>query len=207
MARAATPRSNFDDVVVVTGLPRSGTSLLMQMLAAGGLPLFSDEARPPDPDNPGGYHEHAAVKRTRVDASWVSAARGHGVKVIIPLVRALPEGERWRVLWVRRDLAAVLASQRAMLARRAVPSPASDDAALARAFTDELEQTRRWLDARGDVRWVALEHADLLREPARGAARIADFLDDLVRLDRPRMAAVVDPALGRQGRAAPVPLF
>jgi hypothetical protein len=105
-------------VTIVSGLPRSGTSLLMQMLRAGGMPVLADDARPPDTDNPAGYLEYAPVLRTATDANWVAAAPGHAVKVIYALLRHLPRGFAYRVLWMRRDLDEVIASQQAMLARR-----------------------------------------------------------------------------------------
>ena len=95
--------------IVVSGLPRSGTSLVMQMLAAAGLPVFGDDARPPDADNPRGYFEHAAVRRLAEDPSVLAAAEGRVVKVVAPLVRALPEGGRYRVIFVERAIDEVVA--------------------------------------------------------------------------------------------------
>ncbi len=106
-------------ITVVSGLPRSGTSLMMQMLVAGGLPALTDAVRSPDESNPRGYFEFEPVKRLRTDASWLEQARGRAVKIIHLLLRELPTDGRfqYRVLFLRRPLEEVIASQSAMLAR------------------------------------------------------------------------------------------
>ena len=109
--------AEFRFVTVVSGLPRSGTSLMMQMLAAGGVELLIDQIRRADADNPRGYFELEAVKRTRQDASWLDDAAGKAVKVIHLLLRDLPDDREYRVVMMSRDLDEVLASQQAMLAR------------------------------------------------------------------------------------------
>lgn len=190
------------EIVIVSGLPRSGTSLVMQMLAAGGLALLADDARPPDPDNPRGYLEYASVRRLRSDATWLAAARGRALKVVAPLVQDLPPGERYRVLLVRREIAEVMASQRAMLARRGAPaSPLAEERSLAARFAAAVAATERWLEAQPHVAWCALAHAELLGDPAAASRRIAAFLPS-ARLDAEAMAAVVDPALHRQRAGA-----
>lgn len=186
------------EIVIVSGLPRSGTSLVMQMLAAGGLAVLTDGVRAPDPDNPRGYLEYAPVRRLRSDPAWLPAARGCALKVVVPLLQDLPPGERYRVLFVRRDLAEVMASQRAMLARRgAPPSPPADEERLARLFAAAVAASERWLAAQPHVAWCGVAHADLLRDPGPVARRVASFLGHLD-LDTDAMAAAVDPSLHRQ---------
>src|SRR5438046_6429896 len=108
-------------ITVVSGLPRSGTSLMMQMLRAGGMPVRTDGFRKADEDNPRGYLEYEPVKRTREDSSWVSDAVGKAVKVVYLLLRDLPDGFDYRVILMRRSLREVLASQSAMLMRSGRP--------------------------------------------------------------------------------------
>ncbi len=105
-------------IVVVSGLPRSGTSLLMQMLAAGGLEVVSDHLRAADVDNPRGYFEFERVKQIQKDSSWLPAARGKALKMISQLLYHLPPTERYRVIFMRRNLDEVIASQEKMLQRR-----------------------------------------------------------------------------------------
>jgi len=183
--------------VVVSGLPRSGTSLVMQMLAAGGLAPMTDGVRVPDPDNPRGYLEWEPVKRLRKHPERLAEARGRAVKVVSPLLPALPPGRRYRVLWVERDLAEVEASQRAML-ERSRPGAADEEPDLLPAWRRHLEQLDRWLAGRPDVEVLRLRHDALLERPRAAARDVADFLG--LPLDPEAMAAAVDPGLYRQRR-------
>ncbi len=109
------------EIVVVSGLPRSGTSLMMQMLAAGGMEVVSDHQRRPDVDNPRGYWELEQVKRIQRDTSWIPQTRGKAFKMISQLLYQLPSTESYRIIFMQRDLDEVLASQEKMLARRNRP--------------------------------------------------------------------------------------
>ena len=186
-----------EEIIVVSGLPRSGTSLLMQMLAAGGVPVLSDGARRADEDNPRGYHEFERVKALpRGDTAWLPEARGKAVKVITALLPWLPPTERYRVLLVERAIPELLASQRAMLARRGEPLPdAAGEAALAAHFAAHLAETRAWLAAQPHMATLAVAHRDLLRDPAPPVATLNAFLGG--HLDEAAMRAVVDPRLYR----------
>jgi len=181
-------------ITVVSGLPRSGTSMLMQMLEAGGLPLFTDAERVADPSNPRGYYEHVRIKALARDNTWLAEAEGHVVKVIAQLLRHLPDGFDYRVVFLDRDLDEVLASQSAMLQR--LGRPAAKPTVLRPVFERQLAEAKRWLDAypRADVLYVP--HRDVIAEPAAQAARINAFLGGA--LDENAMAATVDPALHRQ---------
>lgn len=200
-------------VVVVSGLPRAGTSLLMQMLAAGGLPVLADAERPADASNPKGYLEWEAAKRLGRDSERIRAARGRAVKVVSALLAALPAGERYFVLFAERDPREIEASQRTMLARlaaaRGEAAPA-DDGLDAAALATHVARVRAWLAAPeqcGRFAVLAVPHGDAIRAPHAAAARIAAFLAPVcaelgIALDVAAMAAVVDPALHRT-RASP----
>lgn len=185
-----------DFVTVVSGLPRSGTSLMMQMLHAGGLPAWTDGVRAADASNPRGYFEHEAVKRLRSDSAWLPQARGHALKVIHLLLRELPQkdGLRYRVVFMQRPLAEVLASQQAMLARDG--RPAADAAVLARAYEAQLAQVEAWRAARPDVAWLGLPYHQVLQDAPAAAAALARFLG--LPLDEAAMAQAVEPSLHRQ---------
>ena len=182
-----------DFVTVVSGIPRSGTSLLMQMLVAGGMEALRDDARAPDAHNPRGYFELEAVKATRRDASWVARAPGRVVKVIHALLPALPLSHRYRVVLVERDLLEVLASQEAMLGE-AEPDALPRER-LAEVFRAQLAAARDWCRSHG-VPLRIVQHADVLRDPERVAESLADFLG--VPLDPSAMAGAVAPELHRQ---------
>jgi hypothetical protein len=185
-------------LTVVTGVPRSGTSLVMQMLAAGGFPVASDGVRRADPDNPRGYFELEAARGLARDASWLPALAGRAVKLVHTLLPSLPPELPVRVLLVRRRLDEVLASQRVMLARQGAEPSAAEDARLLPALEEQLARLERWLAAREDLVWLRIDHADLVAQPGRVAARMNAFLGG--GLEEAAMAACVDPTLHRQRR-------
>jgi len=184
-------------VTVVSGLPRSGTSLAMQMLRAGGVPVLTDALRPPDADNPRGYLEYAPVLRTATDASWVAQAPGKAVKVVYALLRQLPPGFEYRVLWMRRRLDEVIASQERMLARRSAPAEGGlSRERLAEVFAVQLAETEAWLARQPSFRVLALDYGEVVAD-AQPAARAIDALLG-GGLDREAMVGAVDPRLHRQ---------
>jgi len=195
-----------DDVLVVSGLPRSGTSMLMQMLHAAEVPILTDHAREADEDNPKGYFEFEAVKRMfgETAQSWIGEARGKAVKVVAPLVASLPTGCPYRVILIERDYGEILASQAKMIARRgeSVEDSPERRERLRREYARLMERTKMVLRARPDVRLIALRHEDILREPEQAAARINGFAGGV--LDTTRMAQAVDPSLHRHRREIPV---
>src|SRR5262245_6505245 len=117
-----------EPVAVVSGLPRSGTSMMMKMLEAGGLTPYTDGERSADIDNPEGYYEFERVKDLErdPDKSWVRGARGKALKVISFLLRHLPGENRYRIVYMRRHLDEVLKSQDKMLDRLGNPAPGAD---------------------------------------------------------------------------------
>lgn len=185
-----------DFVTVVSGLPRSGTSLMMQMLHAGGLPTVSDGVRQPDASNPRGYFEDERVKRLRSDRSWLPEARGHAVKIIHLLLRELLlDGSlQYRIVFMERPLDEVLASQQAMLLRGgAKPAEA---ALLRKAFETQLSQLDTWIAAQPLLTVMRMPYHEVLRGPPTAAQTLDDFLGG--GLDVAAMALAVDPALHRE---------
>ena len=184
-----------DDVAIVSGLPRSGTSMMMRMIAAGGVPVLGDGVRAADEDNPLGYFEYEPVKATRRDAGWVSGARGKVVKIVHALLTALPDGYDYRVVLMHRDLDEVLASQAKMLARSGHTEGAAPPDVLKRAYTGQLRDLDRWLDERPQFARLDVHYDEVLADPAGQAERVAAFLDLAGRSGA--MAAAVDSALYR----------
>ena len=187
----------MSSVVIVSGLPRSGTSLVMAMLEAGGVPALTDGRRPPDADNPNGYRELDAVKHLATDATFLASADGRAVKIVVPLVRQLPvdPGLDFHVIMVERDLDEVLASQAALIERKGL-RPALAAAQLKPALARQWEESRRVLTQHPNVRLLVLNHRQILAQPAPTATQIATFLP--ASLDTVAMARVVDPRLYRQ---------
>jgi hypothetical protein len=189
------------DITIVSGLPRSGTSLMMQFLQAGGLPLLTDGRRAADESNPRGYFEHEAVKQGRNDLSWLEQAGGKAVKVIHLLLLHLPAQHNYRVIFMVRNLDEVIASQRAMLKQQGRPAATLADAALAGVFAKQLATVRQWLAAQPNFRVLYVNHRDVIAQPAAAAAQINLFLGG--NLSVASMVAAVNPELYRQRKPAP----
>ncbi len=186
-------------IVVVSGLPRSGTSMAMKMLDAGGMPIVTDGVRGADISNPNGYYEFEPVKDLeRGDAAWLGDARGKAVKIVSPLLTYLPESFDYQVIFMRRPLAEIVASQHAMLDARG-SERGSDESRSAELYAGHLAQVERFLQRRRCFSTVMVEYAQVLAEPRAQAERIQAFLGRP--LDTARMAAVADPALHRNRRA------
>lgn len=186
-------------VIVVSGLPRSGTSLMMQMLRAGGVEILTDSLRTPDRSNPLGYEELERVKELDkgADPSWLRQHRGRAVKIISYLLRYLPDTLNYRVLFMRRDLHEVLASQARMLARRGESTAVRDDRMLA-SFQDHLARTNRLLAARPCFEVLEVSYNEILPDPLLQSRRVDAFLGGA--LDVEAMAAMVRPELYRNRR-------
>ena len=183
-------------VTIVSGLPRSGTSMMMQMLAAGGIPPLTDGSRGPDSDNPRGYFELEAVKRTTSDGRWLSDAAGKAVKVVHLLLPSLPAEGHYRVIFMNRDLSEVLASQDVMLRRLQRRGSDLSPEQLARTFANQLRRVREWVAGQAHFQMLDVEYQAVINDPVGQAARVNTFLGG--HLDEPRMAAAVEPALYRQ---------
>src|SRR5687767_1046860 len=123
-----------DTITVVSGLPRSGTSMMMRMLEAGGIPVLIDNVRQPDEDNPAGYYEFEQVKQVRDNTQWLPSARGKTVKMVYRLLYDLPSQFDYRVIFMRRNLDEVLASQQKMLERKGKAGGAATDEEMARLY-------------------------------------------------------------------------
>lgn len=185
-------------VTIVSGLPRSGTSMMMQMLAAGGIPVLGDNVRKADEDNLRGYYEFEPVKRTKDDTSWLQDARGKVVKMVYTLLYDLPAGFEYRVVLMNRNLDEVLASQRKMLDRRGEKGATISTDRLRRVFTEQLEKVRTWLAGKPQFDAISIDYQSVISDPEGQSRRISDFLGG--GLDLALMAAAVAPSLYRQKR-------
>lgn len=183
-------------ITVVSGLPRSGTSMMMRMLAAGGLSIVTDDLRAADEDNPKGYFEFERVKVLDQDTSWLPEARGKAVKIVAALLKHLPLQHHYRVVFMRRNISEVLASQRLMLIRRGESANDVDDDRMAELFGRHVERVEAWLAAQRNVDVLYVNYGAVLANPSAEAARVNGFLGG--ELDERRMSAAVDPSLHRQ---------
>ncbi len=186
-----------DAVIVVSGLPRSGTSMMMKMLAAGGLELVKDDVREADEDNPRGYFELERVKDLQrdQDKAWLREARGKAVKIISQLLEVLPAENLYKVIFMERDLTEVLASQAKMLERRGEEGGSAKDQEMAEMFTEHLSKARFILRRRPHFVVLYCCYADVVSNPGAAAFQVNQFLGG--RLDSEAMKGVVEPKLYR----------
>lgn len=183
-------------IVVVTGLPRSGTSLLMRMLDFGGLDILTDGLRTADSDNPNGYYEFERVKRLpKGDVEWLDDAQGKAVKIIAGLAEHLPPTYAYRFILLRRDIDEVLASQRKMLIRRGEDPDSVPAEIMSSLLQRHLERARAALLGQPMGRLLEVAFSEAVSSPTATAHSLAEFLDD--ELDVPAMARAADPALYR----------
>jgi hypothetical protein len=191
-------------IVVVSGLPRSGTSMAMRMLEAGGMPVLTDGIRKADISNPKGYYEFEPVKELDRDGdlAWLPDARGKAVKIISFLLTWLPETYHYQVIFMRRDLDEALASQEEMLRRRNEPSGGGGLEQMRRAYDEHLAKVTRFMSHRPCFSTLTVEYLDVVTRPRDAAGRMAGFLGNT--LDVEKMAAVADPALYRNRRKVEV---
>jgi len=193
---AAAPGSASDDeMVVVSGLPRSGTSMLMRVLEAGGIPLHIDDHRPADESNQHGYFELAAVKNSAQDMNWVMQAKGKAVKVVEPLLRYLPGEIPTRMIVVHRPLPQVLASQEAMKQRLGTATPPREERALARHFATAMRHLPEIFQGRPRWHILHVSYETMLADPTGECVRLAQFLGS--HFNPIQAAAAVDPSLKR----------
>ncbi len=182
-------------VVIVCGLPRSGTSMVMRMLQCGGVPVVSDGVRKADVDNPRGYFELEKTRRLARDSAWVLDAPGKAVKVIATLLPALPRGVRYKILFIWREMEEMLRSQKAMI-ERAKSAADQDPEALARVFAAHLRRAVVWAKANENADFLFLSYTGVLERPEQAAQQINSFLGGGLAVEQ--MAAAVEPALRRQ---------
>jgi len=183
-------------VVVVSGLPRSGTSMMMKVLEAGGLSVLTDQIREADDDNPKGYYEFERVKQLdKGDTAWLDGAEGKVVKVISALLEHLPSEHTYRVIFMQRRIEEVLASQKKMLARRGEPTDRVSDQEMARLFAKHVQKVELWLRAQPNFSVLYVDYNRMLADPLPYVRQINQFLGGS--LDEQKMAAAVDPKLYR----------
>jgi hypothetical protein len=183
-------------ITVVSGLPRSGTSMMMQMLRAGGIPVMTDHARKADDDNPRGYYELEKVKKIREDSSWLDEAEGKTFKMVSMLLYQLPPDRRYKIIFMRRDIAEILRSQSVMLQNLGKQHNAADDEAMGRFFSNHLAELESWLKERENMDVLYCRYSDVVDDPGAAAGQIAEFLGE--RLNVEQMIEAVDPSLHRQ---------
>lgn len=184
-------------ITVVSGLPRSGTSLMMSMLQAGGMDILIDNFRVADDNNPHGYFEFERVKKLKEgDVDWVKDARGKAVKIISALLEYLPSQYPYKIIFMRRNMNEILASQKQMLLDRNEVADQVSDEKMAELFSNHLSHVENWISSQPNIDVLHVNYNELLYRPENDIPRLSDFLGRS--FDRLSMLEVIDKNLYRQ---------
>lgn len=189
-------------ITIVSGLPRSGTSMMMAMLKAGGMDLVVDDLRKADEDNPKGYFELESVKMLEEDSSWLENSENKAVKVISMLLYQLPKEFNYQIVFMQRLLDEVLASQKKMLERRGEPLPdKAMDLVMKNKFDVHLRKIHAFIETQENMKAIYVRYREIINHPAENARKINLFLGG--GLDTQKMAGIVDSTLYRQRKKLP----
>jgi hypothetical protein len=191
----STVKSKRNYVTIVSGLPRSGTSLAMSAIAAGGIDPLIDHVRQADEDNPKGYFEFEQVKKIKQHTGWLSNAEGQVVKMVYRLLYDLPDSYQYRVVFMRRHLSEILASQTKMLERTGLLTSPTADTRMRQLFTTELYRCHAWLEKQPNFKVLYINHRDIIHDSTHQMDKISAFLDSGLNVDA--MVNIVDPRLYR----------
>jgi hypothetical protein len=181
------------EIIIVSGLPRSGTSLMMQMLDYGGVEVVIDNIRTADTDNPRGYYEFEIAKKIKHNASWLPETRGKAFKMVSQLLYDLPLSETYRIIFMERDMDEMLQSQEMMLKRLGRKGAPPDQ--IKRSYALHLEKLRGWLGEQKNIEVLYVSYNDLVDQSAKQAERVSTFLGGKANVAE--MMKAVDPSLYR----------
>jgi hypothetical protein len=183
-------------ITIVSGLPRSGTSMMMRMLEAGGMRILKDEIRKANEDNPAGYYEFEKVKELKKNPSWLENTKGKAVKIISSLLEHLPERYTYKIIFMHRNMEEILNSQRQMLIRRGEPTDEVSDEKIGKMFLKHLQKIEERLNKQSNMDVLTIHYNEILKEPAKHGEIINRFLGNT--LNTKNMTGVIDRTLYRQ---------
>ncbi|HJP17367.1 MAG TPA: sulfotransferase [Nitrospinota bacterium] len=183
-------------ITIVSGLPRSGTSMMMKMLEAGGMEILKDEIRKADEDNPAGYYEFEKVKELKKDVSWLENAKGKSVKIISSLLEHLPEKYTYKIIFMHRNMEEILNSQRQMLVRRGERTDEIGDEKMGKMFLKHLQKIEERLNKQPNMDVLTIHYNEIVKDPAKHSEIINRFFGNT--LNTKNMTGVIDQALYRQ---------
>jgi len=191
-------KTDQGSITIVSGLPRSGTSMMMKMLLAGGMEVLTDNVRAADDDNPQGYFEFEKVKKLERESAWLEDAGGKAVKVVSAFLKHLPPHYNYKIIFMHRKIDEVLASQKQMLIRRGEPTDRVSDEKMSETFRRHLKDIELWLAAQSNITTLSINYNEAIDNPLPTIHKVNDFLR--ADLDMEAMASVVERSLYRQRR-------
>lgn len=183
-------------IIIVSGLPRSGTSMMMKMLGSAGLKVLTDDLRRPDENNPKGYYEYEKVKGLKNgDFDWLSDAEGKVIKVISALLEYLPNPYNYKIIFMQRNMDEILRSQQEMLIRSGLPHDKVSDDKMAELYSRHLKKVETWLEQQPNMDTLHISYNQTILNPVQNTERVNQFLGGI--LDLGLMLQVVDQSLYR----------
>ncbi len=195
--QAVSDKNHRSVIIVVSGLPRSGTSMMMEMLKAGGIQSLTDDLREADIDNPRGYFEFERVKKLpEGDNAWLSDAVGKAVKIIAPLLPYLPDNYTYNVIFMKRNMEEILSSQRVMLQKKGQEPQDKVEEKIKNLYNENLKSVIKFMNDNTNFSYLCCDYNEILGSSLQCIEQIASFLD--LRLDIKQMVKVVEPTLYRQ---------
>jgi hypothetical protein len=188
---------NKDYIIVVSGLPRSGTSMMMKMLEAGGQPILTDNLREADANNPNGYYEFERVKQLPDgDYGWVAEAGGKVVKIVTGLIMNLPSDAKYKVIFMQRAMKEVLSSQKKMLGRLGREDDRVEDEKMKKIYQEHLKQVNAWISKQPNIEVLYVNYNTMLGNPLESLTKVNEFLGG--GMDVNVMAGVINKELYRE---------
>jgi hypothetical protein len=186
-----------EPIIIVSGLPRSGTSMMMNMLRTGGLELATDGIRTADTDNPKGYYELEKVKELNkdTDKSWLKSKRGQVIKIISYLLKYLPDNNYYQIIFMQRNLKEVMASQNKMLERRGKQVNIEQDDNMIELYEKHISEVKSIIEKSDNMSVLYINHRFIIDEPQKAAEKVSRFLKK--KLDIKAMSQIVEPKLHR----------
>lgn len=194
--KIAGKKQNRNFITIVSGLPRSGTSMMMKMLEAGGMEVVTDGIRKADEDNPRGYYEFERVKKIKEDKSWLPECKGKALKMVSMLLYDLPADYKYKIIFMQRDIQEMLASQAKMLQRLGRQGGNVSNEEMAEKYEKHLKEIGDWLSKQTNIDVLCVRYNDVIEDPIAHSAIVNRFLGGL--FNEFNMARVVEPSLYRQ---------
>jgi hypothetical protein len=186
---------NENEIIVVSGLPRSGTSLMMQILQSLNVELFTDQKRTADSSNPKGYFEHELVKTLEHDASWLYEAKGKALKIVSPLLIYLPLNINFKIIFMIRNYDEIIQSQKKMLNEDEKEDSLTKSEMLKKIFDKDIKQAKNWIKKNPDCEALYISYKKLIEHPDSEIKKIAEFLE--IHTELKNAISVVDKNLYR----------
>jgi hypothetical protein len=188
---------NNSQIIIVSGLPRSGTSLMMQILHSGGIPILCDNEVLPDESNPRGYFEYSPVKNSFKDISWIPQAHGKAVKVITQLIPCIKTDVKIKIIFMERELKEVIQSQHKMILQKNNKTSQSNlfDQKLIDTYTAQISKVEDWIQEKSQIEYIKIKYNQLINNPKYSIEQINTFLS--IELNMNKIIEVIDPNLYR----------